>query len=324
MTKLLICRICSNRIPNKVFRAREMILDTKEYFEYSECSYCGCLQILEIPEGMSTYYSKQYFAANRQRSPNINAKSFFDSAVSKVNKICHRNMFPRYIRALLKETFVFDLMRSGKFNADTAILEVGCGSGWLLILLSELGFRNIVGLEPYSEERARANLNILNSAIFELNEESMFDIIIFNHSLEHIPEQVATLAKVSRILTKRGICQIRIPVKTEYIWNRYGAFWVQLDAPRHFFLHTMRSIQILAERAKLTITSVSFDSTAFQFWGSEQYIRNISLRAENSYEINPEKSIFKSATIREYSRLARQLNSKGEGDQATFYLTRKS
>lgn len=149
-----------------------------------------------------------------------------------------------------------------------------------------------------------------------------FKLIIFNHLLEHIPDQLETLAKVTEILSEDGICFIRMPIKTEYIWNRYGVNWVQIDAPRHFFLHTLRSFELLAKKSDLVIQDVIFDSTEFQFWGSEQYQREIPLEAENSYSVKPKKSIFTSKQINKFRKIAEELNKKNQGDQAAFYLVR--
>jgi len=70
-----------------------------------------------------------------------------------------------------------------------------------------------------------------------LPDSQKFDLIISNHSFEHISDQLETLLKVRKILSENDVCLIRMPVKAEYIWNRYGANWVKIDAPRHFLIH---------------------------------------------------------------------------------------
>ncbi|GAI79538.1 unnamed protein product, partial [marine sediment metagenome] len=47
-----------------------------------------------------------------------------------------------------------------------------------------------------------------------------------------------------------------------------------------------------AQKTGFKITRVLFDSSEYQFIGSEQFKNNIFLRSENSYFNNPEKSIF--------------------------------
>jgi SAM-dependent methyltransferase len=208
-----------------------------------------------------------------------------------------------------------------RIDFNSRILEVGCGKGILMLELHNLGFKNVLGIDPYSgEEIIKRDVEILKSTIHELSDSQTFDLIIFNHSFEHIPDQLETLIKVSRILSDDGTCLIRMPVKTDYIWNRYGVNWVQIDAPRHFFLHTLKSIRLLAEKAGLVIKDVAFDSTEFQFWGSEQYKRDVPLKAENSYSVNPKKSAFTTKQIKEFGKMAKRLNKNNQGDQAEFYL----
>jgi SAM-dependent methyltransferase len=44
------------------------------------------------------------------------------------------------------------------------------------------------------------------------------------------------------LLACKGIIVVRIPAVSSYAWERYGVAWMQLDAPRHFFLHSPKSM----------------------------------------------------------------------------------
>ena len=81
-------------------------------------------------------------------------------------------------------------------------------------------------------------------------------------------------------------------------------------------------MDILAKNTGFRIEKIIFDSTEFQFWGSEQYKRGIPLKGENSYRVNPSKSIFSKGEMRRFKQRAKELNSKNVGDQAAFYLER--
>ena len=115
---------------------------------------------------------------------------------------------------------------------------------------------------------------------------------------------------------------IRIPLVSSEAWEKYGTDWVQLDAPRHFFLHSIESIKILAGETGFSIKEVAYDSDEGQFWGSEQYLKDIPLVAENSYARNPAKSIFSQEEIKNFKAMARELNSSSRGDQAAVYLVK--
>ncbi|GBD90738.1 hypothetical protein BMS3Abin04_01457 [bacterium BMS3Abin04] len=63
-----------------------------------------------------------------------------------------------------------------------------------------------------------------------------------------------------------------------------------------------------------------YDSDAYQFWGSEQYLKGIPMRDKRSYYENHEQSIFTKEQIKQFEVKATELNKKGEGDAACFYL----
>jgi len=218
----------------------------------------------------------------------------------------------------------FDMISRIELNYNSKILDVGCGVGNFLYSLNEIGFNNLVGVDPYiNKDIIDGNIKILKKNIHELPNNKKYDLIISNHSFEHISNQLETLVDISKILSENGACLLRMPIKTEYIWNQYGINWVQIDAPRHFFLHTLKSLKLLIGKVDLVIKDIVFDSTEFQFWGSEQYKKNIFLLAENSYSKNPDKSIFTKKEIEEFKKRAKELNIKKQGDQATFSLTKK-
>ena len=125
---------------------------------------------------------------------------------------------------------------------------------------------------------------------------------------------------LKRLLAPRGSVVIRTPVSSSFAWKKYGADWVQLDPPRHLFVPSVASLKALAATAALTVESILFDSTAFQFWASEQYQQGIALHDPRSYLQSPRGSVFSRDQIKEFTQLARELNNRAEGDQASFTL----
>jgi len=145
---------------------------------------------------------------------------------------------------------------------------------------------------------------------------------MFHHSFEHLPFPQEIFKCISRLLNDRGVVLIRTPIVPSYAWEYYGVNWVQLDAPRHFFIHSLKSLEILAAQAGLKIKEVIYDSTEFQFLGSEQYQRDIPLISERSYYKNPQKSIFSAGERKMFNLKADNLNNDKLGDQASVYLTK--
>ncbi len=318
------CRICGNTKGIRTFTAKEMMFGTRESFEYFECPNCKCLQASKPPQDMSKYYRGDYYASTKTLKKNErrpSARNILKATIFWSLLLLGQKTLLKQIIFLFPETYALNLPKRTQIKPNSSILEVGCGRGDFLSALRSLGFSNLLGIDPYAEKGIEG-VEILRCTIQDLPDDVSFDLIVFNHSLEHIEDQIGTLAKTHKLLSENGTCLIRVPVKTEYIWNRYGVEWVQLDAPRHIFLHTTRSMKILAEKTGFEIETVIFDSTEFQFYGSEQYKQNIPLRAANSHWSSPEKSIFNRERIEEFKRISSELNAIEQGDQAQFYLVK--
>jgi len=190
--------------------------------------------------------------------------------------------------------------------------------------MHDVGFTDLTGIEPYIEH----DLDYGNGVVVwkrTLDElDGKYDFIMLHHVLEHMADPLGTLEHVHRLLKRERFALIRIPVAGTYAWRTYGSDWVQLDAPRHLFLHTERSLTTLAERSGFEVTDALYDSTGFQFWGSEQYRRNIPLLDTHASQnkASPRSSLFSKAELRSFKERAEKLNLSRDGDQACFYLRR--
>ena len=317
------CRICDNSEHNAQYEVREMMLGLRDMHTYFECASCGCLQIANIPNNIQDYYPKEdYYSYDAIKAP-----TGIKGALIK-----KRDLYAvtgKYIIGKLMQYFQphdkLPSIRYTKVSIDSNILDVGCGAGHLLHSMQEAGFTNLLGIDPFNKENIQYDngLNIEQKSIHDLpkeNEKGDWDLIMFNHSFEHVLDQKEVLAKTYQLLKPGGVCMIRIPTVTSWAWRSYGVDWVQLDAPRHLFLHSLKSMHMLAKQADFKLEEVIYDSFAFQSWGSIQYQQDIALHDENSYAVSPEKSPFSTSDIQEFDSLSKELNKSKSGDQAAFYL----
>ena len=314
------CRICGDEEPHRRFRVREMMNGTGEVFAYFECAACGCLQLETFPEDLSIHYRNQYYS---YRPPKALRGLKGVLARRRDRHLLLGGHWPgAWIARYAPAKPELAAMAPLAIGRSDRILDVGCGSGSLLLDLAALGFTNLLGIDPFNEAVIDhgPRLRILPIGIDRV--EGRWDVVMMHHSLEHVPDPEAVLRRVAELLVPGGRCLVRLPIFPSLAWERYGVDWVQLDAPRHLFLHSRRSLEILAAAAGLEIRSVAYDSTPFQFWASEQYRRGIPLSDARSYGRNPGGSVFTPQEIREFRRRTARANREGVGDQIAMVLGR--
>lgn len=315
-----ICGICQNTSGNRNYVVQEMMLGTREKFAYFKCAVCGCLQIHNVPADIARYYPNTYYSLQ----PQENKKNSFLKKILKKQRLKYclgeRSFTNKIVTKLYKPPQYFKWFEGLNLKTDSKILDVGCGSGDLLLGMSNEGFTNLSGVDPFiaNDIRYKNNVTIHKCDISDLR--SKFDCIMMHHSFEHAENPLVLLAKIREVLADNGCILIRIPLCDSYAWRTYQEHWVQLDAPRHFFLHTKKSISLLADTAGLRITDIVYDSNEFQFLGSEQYKQGIPLNASHSFTNSPEGNIFTKEEVIQYKKLAAKLNDEQDGDQACFYL----
>lgn len=313
------CRICKNEENNLEFYVQEMMYGLRERFDYFQCANCGCLQIGNIPADIAKYYPSNYYSFNNAKAESAFARFFrhFRDRFAVLDK----GLMGKLLYKLKPNVPLKSLANLG-LVADMKILDVGCGSGSLLCSLEELGFKNLLGVDPFISEDVviKDRLRIVKKELVDVG--GKWDVVMFHHSFEHMLNQLEALQHVKNILDENGSCLIRIPTVSSFAWRHYGVNWVQLDAPRHFYLHSIQSMAILAKSAGLYIDRVVYDSESFQFWGSELTSKGIPLIDQNSGKPNSKASIFSASELRKYSAEADRLNALQDGDQAAFYLKR--
>ncbi|MBW3555034.1 MAG: class I SAM-dependent methyltransferase [Gemmatimonadetes bacterium] len=292
------------------------MMGTREVFRYVECGGCGSLQIAEIPADLARHYGHGYYSFGRPfRSslPKRLAKHLVASVLMRPDSLP--------ARALERFTGVpapLHWLRTAGLGRDARILDVGSGAGETLVSLAGYGFRSLTGVDPFlpeSHEPVRG-VRVLKAGLEDVQES--FDLVMFHHSFEHLVDPLEALRAAQARLRPGGTVLIRMPV-VGASWHRYGADWVELDAPRHLHVLSRAGLEILADRAGLAVRRVEYDTTGFELWGSEQYRRDIPLTDPRSH-LDGDGDVFTEGEMRAFEATARELNRTGGAGRAIFWL----
>ncbi|MBU8808387.1 class I SAM-dependent methyltransferase [Mycolicibacterium goodii] len=323
------CRMCGSAGPHRTVTVREMYYGTRELFEYYVCADCQTLQIVDVLEGeeLARHYPRKYYSYNASQGPRLlqwlttqrDRHDLRDGARTVGALIA---ALPPGIRSLIGTNDASgDVVKMlGQLNVgrDARILDVGCGGGALLDRLARAGFRNLFGADPFVDADTTTPTGVPIARQFMEDVSGEFDVIMFNHSLEHVPDPVATLKAARARLAHGGICLARVPTTSSEAWDLYGKNWCLIDAPRHTLVPSRPGMERAAEAVGMRLEQTIDDSNASQFFGSEMYRTDTALTEAGGFGY-----LFKTFGVKrlwEWERRSVDLNRQGRGDQTGFVL----
>jgi SAM-dependent methyltransferase len=221
-----------------------------------------------------------------------------------VDPVAGKRGFPQYLQ----------WFQGLNLSLSSRIADVGSGEGSLVIRMAAHGFDDVWGFDPYIRaDRDCGNAHLRRTGVGQA--EGLFDVIMFHHSLEHLPRPVEELRNAKARLAADGAILVRVPLAGTFADRHYGRDWVSLDPPRHLNVPSRQGMQAAASASGLDIDRVFFDSLPQQIWASEQYRRDIPLRGERG---GPRQKV-----SRALRRRTRELNRHEDGDSAGFLLRLK-
>jgi len=315
------CIVCDNVLGHRLHYPREMMFNSGEIFEYLECGYCGCLQITQIPEDLDRHYPNDgYYSYKPPKQNPLPAWMLHLRSARTRHLLGQKNAMGGILAFLTKnESVHFSWFRRGGLSLESSIVDIGCGAGELLLKLQREGFSNLQGADPFIREDIDYGngVRILKQAPTELG--GTFDFVMLHNSFEHMPDPKGTLAALHRLVSRDGTLLLRIPVADCYARRKYGIHWVQWDAPRHLYLHTVKSIHLLAEQAGFNVSEIVYDSSLFQF-ASESYLRSFSHSERVGAPTGKRLAPFSLEEREYFTAMADELNRLHDGDSACFYL----
>ncbi len=113
----------------------------------------------------------------------------------------------------------------GDISPDTAILEVGCSGGPLLLKLAEMGCTDLTGIDvsdaaiELSHKRGFENTSVMDGANLTFDDQR-FDLLIASDVLEHIEDHERALAEWYRVLRPGGRAIIFVPA-LQWLWSKH-------------------------------------------------------------------------------------------------------
>lgn len=268
------CALCGSPELEDLFSQTDFVYrTTEESFLHSRCKACGLMFIRERPTlaAMGRYYPSSYsfYRPGRLEALKDAAKALLGAAFAPEGSlVLSVLLFP--LRPLARRLGWLNAVRSYRLPAfipatGTRLLDVGCGSGTTLhpfgrrYSLKWLAGHGVAaeGVEPDARacsEALAAGLRVTEGDLLsaDLPAEG-FDVVRFNHSLEHTHDPAAYLARARDLLKPGGLIVISVP---NYDGATYGLFPDAVEAPRHLFYFNPSSLSRHLEARGFEIVSL--------------------------------------------------------------------
>ena len=95
----------------------------------------------------------------------------------------------------------------------------------------------MAGIDPSEQACAVARSRGVEAVVATLESAPFapqsFDVVLMNHSLEHVTDPRRDLARVFRLLRPGGLLLVAVPNFASWQRKRFGSKWYALDLPRH-------------------------------------------------------------------------------------------
>jgi SAM-dependent methyltransferase len=135
------------------------------------------------------------------------------------------------------------------------LLDVGAATGVFGAIMRSLGW-DVTCVEPDVHSAALSQEAFGHTVcIGTLHDAALpagsFDAVTLSHVIEHVPDPLATLQEVARVLRPGGSTVVLTPNLRSVGSRLFGRHWMHWDVPRHRYIFSVRSLAEVARRAGL-------------------------------------------------------------------------
>lgn len=242
-----------------MLRGQDRFLSLPGAFDVRECSRCG-LGVTDprlAGEELARHYPSSY-EPYQEHGASVAAK-----AIARMRDV---HMAIRLLRPALAEMIALPPGR---------LLDVGCGRGELASAFARRGW-NAAGVDPSADA-----VRVARSLGIDAHEGTLddvgwppesFDAVVLHHSLEHVPDPVATLRRAGELLRPGGRLFVAVPYWGSWQRRRFGSRWFHLDLPRHLQHFDETSLPAAVRAAGLVPVRAWIVTSTVGLLGTLQYL----------------------------------------------------
>lgn len=244
------CNFCGSEDWETLFTSHDRRYGIKGEFGVTRCRQCGHLQTNPRPtrEIIGIFYPDTYAShlpscrrvKHTERDLLLLEWSELAGFIGRLFRLLAERRFQRLVPRKLSQL-------------EGAMLEIGCGTGWLCALAQKFGWQAVgidISLSACQHARQIWGMTFICSQDSTLPFKSnSFRLVVLRHVLEHLYSPQSALAEAYRVLQKGGWIALEVPNAGSLGRQVYGAFWDSWDLPRHLHHFTPDTLKRFLERA---------------------------------------------------------------------------
>lgn len=147
------------------------------------------------------------------------------------------------------------------------VVDIGSSTGVLLKLFKDFKWEEL-GIEPSKSANyaIKKNINIINKKFEDVNlPKNKYDLVILNHTLEHLENPLTVLNRVYEILKKGGLVFIDVPNFGSLSSMLFGKNYSFLLPEEHNFHFTQKTLTKLLQKSKFKVKYSETRSGLFDY-----------------------------------------------------------
>lgn len=181
----------------------------------------------------------------------------------KINRFYEKSFFTYEDESkYLKKTYRFYLEQAleGKDIQKLKLLEIGCGDGFFLEEIRDLGIKSVYGVEPSRPAVERApksfkkniKINVLKKNLFK---ENFFDVICCFHTLDHVTNPNIFLKICFQLLKKGGVVLFIVHNTDGLSVKLFGENSAIFDI-EHIYLFNPKSLSTIFQKNRFKVINL--------------------------------------------------------------------
>jgi SAM-dependent methyltransferase len=253
-----------------VFEARDRRFGGTTVYELVSCVRCGLVRTEPQDEEPTSHYPDEYYSYAPPEPLPVSAQT----RIRRAYGLPTGSGWSGRVRSSVFASRLTTGLPPGPLGS---ILDVGCGSGEMLLALRAAGWE-CHGLEV--DERAVAAAR--SAGLGEVRQGDLtddpyppesFDAVRFWHSLEHVRSPRAQLVSALRVLKPAGTLTVGVPNFRSLLSRAFRDRSFYLDVPRHRWHFDERTLRRLVNDSGFEVTHTRMRTGSEPCLGTVAYLR---------------------------------------------------